>query len=223
MSYKPNETRLSHDSCSYTEKLRRTIGPGLYALETPYNDCTNCPKTLPDDPTLRFQSYGPNTCTISGSVDDSSELLGLNYKKSKCNAEDYVPGKYKSNGACAVSSTNGPRECMAPREDTRLSNPVNTLRGTGINRWEWLCYDPQERAIERFDRVPVNYRMVAKDNHVPIIEKPMDQSSFFPKNAPVEDSTAMWQKGTAQDFYAPGNPLGAINYNARCGKGSLVC
>lgn len=222
MNYKPNETRLSHDSCSYTEKLKRTIGPGLYALDTPYNDCTNCPKTLPDDPALRFQSYGPNTCTAGTSVDDSSELLGLNYRKTKCNGSDYVPGKYKSNGACAVGSTKNPRECLVPREDTRLSNDVSTLRATGINRWEWLCCDPQERAIEKFDRIPVNYRMVAKDNHVPIIETPMDQSQFFPSLNSLTDS-AKWQRGTAQDLYAPGNPYGAINYNANtCGTRARV-
>lgn len=208
-----NDTRLSQDSSSYVEKLKRSIGPGLYALNTPYNDCTFCPKTLPDDPAIRFQSYGPNTCTIRDSIDDSSELLGLNYKKSKSNDAEYTPGKYKSNGLCAVQSTSDPRQCIVPREDTRLSNPVNTLKGTGINRWEWLCHDPQERAIEDFDRIPVNYRMVAKDNHVPIIETPLDQSQFFPTNKGFENNIEKWQKGSAQDMYAPGNPLGSINYN----------
>lgn len=210
---KPNDTRLSQDNNSYVEKLKRTIGPGLYALNTPYNDCISCPKTLPDDPSLRFQAYGPNTCTIKDSIDDSSELLGLNYKKSKSNDSEYVPGKYQSNGSCIVNSTTNSRQCFAPREDTRLSNPVNNLKGTGINRWEWLCHDPQERAIEEFDRIPVNYRMVAKDNHVPIIETPMEQSQFLPQNSKFDHNVDKWQKGTAQDLYAPGNPQGSINYN----------
>lgn len=211
----PNDTRLNYDSCSYTEKLKRTIGPGLYKLNTPFNDCSKCGPILPDDPSLRYQSYGPNTCTIKSTVDDSSELLGLNYKKSKCNADDYVPGKYTSTSSCL--SKNGGRDCFVPREDTRLSNPIGTLRGTGINRFEWLCHDPQERAIEGFDRIPVNYRMVAKDNHVPIIETPQEQTIFFPTFKKETDDNNSWNTGmTAQQNYAPGFPYGSINYNLKC-------
>lgn len=214
----PNDTRLSYDSCSYTEKLKRTIGPGLYALNVPYNDCEFCPKSIPDDPSLRFQAYGHNTCSMKDAIDDSSELLGLNYKKTKCNTDEYTPGKYKSNGMCSINTVNNPRECLAPREDTRLSNPASSLKGTGINRWEWLCYDPQERAIEAFDRIPVNYRMVAKDNHVPLIETPLDQTSALPKYSGdiTESSMEKWTKGSAQDLYAPGYPCGNIGYNYKC-------
>jgi len=215
----PSDTRLSQDSCSYTEKLKRSIGPGLYTLNVPYNDCSQC-KSLPDDPALRYQAYGPNTCVMKSAIDDSSELLGINYKKSKCNAAEYIPGKYVSNSGCTVTVPGDPRQCMAPREDTRISNPASTLKGTGINRWEWLCFDPQERAIEEFDRVPVNYRMVAKDNHVPIIDTPKDQTEFFPSGSTdVNDNFGYlenWKKGTAHDLYAPGNPQGSINYNVRC-------
>lgn len=215
----PSDTRLSQDSCSYTEKLKRTIGPGLYSLNTPYNDCSDC-DNLPSDPALQFQKYGPKTCTMKSAVDDSSELLGINYKNSKCNADLYAPGKYTATGGCEINSSKDPRKCNVPREDTRISNPASRLRGTGINRWEWLPYDPQLRALEEFDRVPVNYRMTAKDNHVPIIDTPQDQSTFLPsyKAEPQEDILKTWQKGSAQDPYAPGNPYGAINYNQICSK-----
>jgi hypothetical protein len=36
------DTRLNYDSCSYKEKLRRTVGPGLYQLDSPSNDCIEC-------------------------------------------------------------------------------------------------------------------------------------------------------------------------------------
>lgn len=220
----PNDTRLSYDSCSYNEKLNRTIGPGLYSLNTPYNDCTTCKSIIPDDPSLRYQAYGHNTCTMKAAIDDSSELLGLNYKKSKCNKDEYAPGKYNSTSGCVIGNTNNVRECWAPREDTRLSNPPCTLKGTGINRWEWLCFDPQQRAIEGFDRIPVNYRMVAKDNHVPIIDTPQDQEVFFPINNRQDNSELIdtWQKGKANSLYAPGNPQGSINYNLRCDNLSKV-
>ena len=211
------DTRLNYDSCSYKEKLRRTVGPGLYQLETPYNDCLDCSQDVPADPSLRYQKYGQNMCSMKKSVDDSSELLGLNYKNTKCNAEQFVPGNYEKSG-CFIRGTTDPRQCTAPREDTRLSNPPCTLKETGINRWEWLCYDPQERAIEAFDRVPVNYRMVAKHNHVPLIETPMDQDGFYPKDTGPQDMNNLQslQRGSAQDLYAPGNPQGSIRYNVKC-------
>jgi hypothetical protein len=213
----PADTRLSQDSCSYSEKLKRTTGPGLYSLNMPYNDCGDC-KRLPDDPALRFQAYGPNTCTMKSAVDDSSELLGLNYKMSKCNQDQYLPNSYSAKSGCIVSAGGNPRQCLAPREDTRLSNPPSTLRGTGINRWEWLRCDPQATALEAFDRIPVNYRMVAKDNHVPIFELPLEMCAEIKENANIDysDNLKKWQTGSARDMYAPGNPQGYINYNAKC-------
>ena len=216
----PNDTRLIYDECTYKEKLKRTVGPGLYNLNVPYNDCADCSKDIPADPSLRYQKWGPNTCTMKESIDDSSELLGLNYKLSKCNADEYLPGKYSEKGACSAKGTVGARACGQPQEDTRLSNPPCTLRGTGINRWEWLCWDPQDRAIQNFDW-PVNYRMVAKDNHIPCIEKPQDQSVFFPSGKDNGPSNAeildKWKIGNgATNMYSPGYPPGYLDYNSTC-------
>jgi len=211
------DTRLNYDSCSYKEKLRRTVGPGLYQLESPYNDCMDCSQDVPADPYLRYQSYGQNTCSMKKAVDDSSELLGLNYKNTKCNAEEFLPGKYQKTG-CDILGNTEPRICMAPREDTRLSNPPCTLKETGINRWEWLCFDPQERAIEGFDRIPVNYRMVAKDNHIPVIDKPADQSMFQPNNAGTMNHLDDWKKCNSgcTESYTPGYPYGSLYTGVSC-------
>lgn len=215
----PADTRLSQDSCSYKEKLYRTTGPGQYMLGVPYNDCRDC-GSLPDDPAYRYQAYGPGTCTMGAAIDDSSELLGLNYKNTKCAADYYAPNKYKPTGpasGCVVRPGATARQCLAPREDTRLSNPPSTLRGTGINRWEWLCFDPQHTALEQFDRIPVNYRMVAKDNHVPCIDKPLeisDQVQSGDWNS--EEELKKWQSGNARQRYSPGFPEGYIDYNVRC-------
>jgi len=215
----PNDTRLNYDDCSYDEKLKRSIGPGLYTINVPSNDCKDCAQDIPADPALRYQSYGSSLCDMGNAVDDNSELKGLNYKNSKCNTDSYLPNKYKKSSSCNVKGTTNPRECFAPQESTRLSNPSNTLRGTGINRWQWLHNDPQEFSIEKYNRVPVNYRMVSKDNHVPLIEKPLDQESILPdsKNLLIDpsDNINKWAKGTASHRYAPGNPDGIINYNCK--------
>jgi len=200
---------LRNESCSYQEQLRRSIGPGMYMLGTPANDCGasgGCAKDVPADPYVRYQHWGPGTCAPGKAVNDESELRGINYKTSKCNADQYVPGKYSATGACQVPGAKvDPRRCATPTENTRLSNPPCTLRGTGWNRWEWLCYDPQDRAIIPFEYV-TSYRIVAKDNHKPCLETPIDQSGFMPV-AKAGQAVASWTAPEGCGAAAPGNPF----------------
>jgi hypothetical protein len=171
---------LRNDSCSYEEKLRVTTGPGMYMLGTPSNDCGNdCSRDIPADPYFRYQKFGQNTCPPGSAVDDGSELEGLNYRTTKCSKDQYLPGKYSAKGACSVPGTTRVRSCLPPTEDTRLSNPACTLRSTGWNRWEWLCWNPQDRALVPFER-EVSYRIVAKDNHAPCFEMPLDDTPIHP-------------------------------------------
>ncbi len=153
---------------------------------------------------------------MGAAIDDSSELLGLNYKTTKCNSDEYAPMKYAPTG-CKVNLQDNSRKCIASWEDTRLSNPPSTLRGTGINRWEWLCFDPQENVIGDLDRFPINYRMVAKDNHVPLIETPLevtDRLKYIEVNQ--KDMLKKAKLGDSRSPYAPGQPQGYINYYRRC-------
>ena len=214
------DTRLINDDCSYSEKLKRSIMPGLYSLNTPYDDCSmNCGPILPNDPYLRFQQYGPNACTMNKAIDDNSELLGLNYKNSKCNNEAYMPGNYKSSGC--VIQTDEKNICGRPNESTKLSNPPCTLKETGINRWQWLCYDPQEYALEDFNHIPTNVKLLHKDNHCPLIDNPADNLSFFPnnKNLVNENILDKWKNDNIDNInYSPGYPYGnnPNNYNLLC-------
>lgn len=217
----PNDTRLKYDNGSYQEELTRSIYPGIYQLSSPYNDCSDCGIIIPDDPFIRYQGYGQNTCTMKKAVDDSTELLGLNYKNSKCNKDAYHPNKYNSSG-CKTKINNNVRNCAIPTESCRLSNPPCTLKETGINRYDPLFWNPQERAIEDFDRIGINYRMVAKDNHIPLIEKPDEQSEYFMfSNSPVIDNNNLknWQilnKNNKQ--YSPGYPYGEPTYLLSCDR-----
>ena len=72
------------------------------------------------------------------------------------------------------------RDCLMTSEETRTTNPACNLRGTGWNRWEWLCLDPQERVEIPFDH-NINNRILVKDNHRPCIPKPLDQTLSMPK------------------------------------------
>ena len=71
------------------------------------------------------------------------------------------------------------RDCDNWVENTRISNPSCNLRGTGWNRWEWLCENPQERVLMPFD-TNISNRLVVKDNHRPVIPKLIDQNPILP-------------------------------------------
>ena len=170
--------KLRYDPCSYEERLKATTYPGVYKLNTPANDCEPCAQDIPDDPFIRYQTWGPSACPPGIVVDDSSELLGLTRRASECPSKQYLPSSMPSQPRCAApAKSKGP--CRVPTEPTRLSNPPCTLRSTGINRWEWLCEDPQKRAMVPF-QTNINYRMVAKDNHRPCYPTPLDQTDLMP-------------------------------------------
>jgi hypothetical protein len=207
-----SSTSLRSDGCSYQEKLRASIGPGVYALNRPANDCGACAQDVSSDPYLRWQAWGPGFCAPGSAVDDSSELLGLNYKASRCALDQYLPGKgYTTaggrapHGVCvapAGPATDATRNCRRATEPTRLSNPPCTLRGTGWNRWEWLCYDPQDKAIIPFEH-QVNYRLIVKDNHKPCLPTPIDATNQVPSAKGAGASAAPYVSEQFQNWSAP--------------------
>jgi len=203
---------LSYDPCSYEQKLKTSVAPGMYMLGTPANDCTDCGRDIPADPSMRWQHWGPGMCAPGSAVGVESDLFGIPRKNTKCPSKQYLPGNNpEAPSVCAAPSKSVPvRSCMAPREDTRLSNPPCTLRGTGWNRWEWLCYNPQDKAIIPFEW-NVSYRNVVKDNHKPCLPSPLNQDAFMPSGAPMAVTTQTnvttgWMPPTGCGAEAPGNP-----------------
>ena len=79
-------------------------------------------------------------------------------------------------------------ECGIPSEETRTSNPPSNLRGTGINRWEYLDRNPQESfEVPRSGGLfapTVSTRMISKDNHRPCLPTLVDVNESLPKPGP---------------------------------------
>lgn len=185
--------RLPYDTCSYKHNLAETVGPGVYQLTTPPNACEPC---HPNDPYVRLQRTGVSLSKNTPIIDVDSELIGINRNLSDCPELKYLPSKDGSiycgassnkvvgcqkNAKVCLDMKNKVHfsDCFTPTEDTRLSNPPATLRGTGWNRWEWLCRNPQDRVEVPFD-YKIDSVIVAKDNHRPCIPSPLDQSSALP-------------------------------------------
>lgn len=165
-------SRLNYDDCTYTHILRESVAPGDYSISTPRVDCGNCYFPSPD---VRIDHYGAGKCKEL--IDVDSELMGITRKGTNCPTGKYLP---KPNEFCEMKLG---KDCMGmTAEETRLSNPPCTLRGTGWNRWEWLCQDPQDKVLIPFDYM-INNRLLSKDNHRPCVQDPIDQRGSLPPKA----------------------------------------
>jgi hypothetical protein len=163
--------RLNYDQCTYQHNLKQSVGAADYQLNTPRQECKAC---FPADPAVRLDRFGVSLCSDKPQVDVESDLLIMTRKASNCPTQKYLPSETSS---CPLK--NFP-DCRAlPNETTRLSHPSCSLRSTGWNRWEWLCQNPQNKALVPFDFNIAN-RTVVKDNHRPCIPRPIDQSQSLP-------------------------------------------
>lgn len=176
-------TSLDYDKCTYKHNLSQSIGPGEYQSQTPMPHCREC---FSNDPRLRMAKSGNSKCADVPLIDVDSELQGITRRASNCPFDKWLPRK---EAFCGLRDMPICRDEKMRTEDTRLSNPPCTLRGSdnGFNRWEWLCRNPQERVGIPFD-VQVNSRTLTKDNHRPIIPTPMDNSAVLP---PLNHSDAV--------------------------------
>jgi|TARA_X000000950_G_scaffold287551_1_gene400263 hypothetical protein len=194
--------KLNYDTCSYKQALSESVGPCEYQLGMPFISCEDC---FSKDPQLILQRMGASVAKNVPMVDVDSELLNINRKLSNCSSNEFIP-KFDKNGEIdnTIESVHF-KDCNIPtRENTRLSNPPATLRGTGWNRWEWLCENPQTRSLIPFD-YNINNRLVTKDNHRPLVPRPIDQSVFLPpqNNNPIRVEISQ----------APAVPLGPVDVN----------
>jgi len=182
--------RLDYDTCAYKQELSESIGPCEYQLATPHIACEDC---FTADPQLIMQRAGASVAKTMPMIDVDSELMNITRKLSNCSSDEFIP-KFNQKGDIDNNlEMHDFRDCSIPtRENTRLSNPSCNLRGTGFNRWEWLCNNPQERALMPFD-TNVSNRLVVKDNHRPVIPKLINQNPILPtpNNTPIQVNIAM--------------------------------
>ena len=193
--------RSPYDVCSYKYQLAESIGPGVYQLVRPDNQTV---PILPKDPRYIAQSSGVSISKNTSLIDIDSELLGLSRNLSDCPERKYLPDNNAS-GQCGAQTGRVRNGCQSFAklcvdnsqvmnfgdnglwtEDTRLSNPPATLRGTGFNRWENLPIDPQERVTQEFD-FNINTKILSKVNHRPCIPNPLNQFNVYPNpnNVPI--------------------------------------
>ncbi len=197
--------RLSYDPLTYKMDLKQSTQPMMYTLDPIYTtpSCGGSNICRPADIGY-IGRVGTSIDQQNGLIDTESELKLLNYRASNAPQHKYIP---KCSQQSCQTGYPGPEaggiqfdvmdqdkcpqkgnkvhfaDCPKLRtEYSRVSYPVCDMRGTGVNRFQPLCQDPQDRSRwEHPSEIGINYRMVVKDNHRPCIPKPMDNSALLPK------------------------------------------
>jgi len=168
MSY----NRLNYDDDTYKTNLLSSISPGLYMLDPVGNMCQPCTTYS----TNLNSSYNPDG-KCDNIIDVDSELLGIKRHRSKCPAKNYLPS---AKPFCTPNIVNKECEDFLRPEYTKVSlPPCIGAREVGINRYQWLCKNPQDKALVPFD-YQINNRLIVKDNHRPLINAPIDPSASLP-------------------------------------------
>lgn len=195
-----NFSRLRYDDDTYVHRLKESIGPGDYMISTPHNNCEDCSYYAPG---INLSRTGDALCDKS-LIDVDSELLNITRKASDCPGKKFLPGE----PFCKPNLENRKKECDFLRpEDTLISNPKCTNHERTINRWEWLCQNPQDKALMNFDYL-INNRIIVKDAHRPCIPQPLDQASALPPscNQNIQyDWSSKYKKNPSNDM--PNNQL----------------
>uniref|UniRef100_A0A6C0BM64 Uncharacterized protein n=1 Tax=viral metagenome TaxID=1070528 RepID=A0A6C0BM64_9ZZZZ len=181
-----NWSRAKYDTNYVPVDLRQSTAPLAYSLDPTYAErCAPCLSTEVGWLGKQGVSYDQSKPL----VDTESDLFNINRMLSRDPRYKYQPS---CNGPDCVGVINGCDKCQPTlthfpicehikNESSRLSNPTSTLRESGVNRFQPICLDPQTPSRwEHPGEVGINYRMIVKDNHVPCIPQPIDQTAALP-------------------------------------------
>ena len=203
---------LKYDDPAYKHHLNESIGPGDYMINTP-RPCDPCFVSAPG---VALGGFGASLCEKE-LVDINSELLNITRKASHAPTQHYLPS------AAPLCKSTDYKECsFLTREDTLISNPKCTNKETTVNRWEWLCRNPQDKA-----EIPFNWfisnRTIVKDNHRPLIPNPIPQDNALPARQQPQCATHLDEQfniGEWTKLATPTNPKQMYDtvYTSTCQK-----
>jgi hypothetical protein len=221
--------RQIYDVEAYNKSLEQSTNPLKYRLDPiSVNRCDPCRVSQPG----YIGTIGVSLSQKRALIDVESELMRLNYKNSKDPNQQYKPtctqcGDCLDGYPCGGGSSSVCDKCQENlnhlpacnvqfTDSTRISNPICTARGIGINRFQPLCLNPQdEERWLQLSEVGINYRMVVKDNHVPCIPKLLDPPPYPTGTGPVVYPGQMSNESVCNIgvFRDPLNKLSKVNRN----------
>lgn len=205
-------SRRLYDGGKMTDDLRVQTGPGRYQLDAPPQYCN---ATYAPEPTVRLQKWGAAQNSQYAKTDVESDLFNINRPTTKNISGQYNPATDKINKAAVVPV----KEESFPNTFSRLADPPCTLRGSGWNRWEYLCDNPQESVMVPFDW-NVTSRLQQKDQFRPCIPKPIDSATLLPAPNSYDKNVGRFE-GLEQDSLNEVN-AGMIHAQAQFPRGEDV-
>jgi len=150
-------------------------GPGMYRL----NDSKLRNKiSYPWAPNVNLQKMGGSVFE-ENFIDVESEIHRLNKPLSKNPNLQYMPLAEDKEYSMRNFEDGGP----VPEEHTRLSNNAFELKGVGVNRFEFLPFNPQENSLEPFKRIGENTILNTLDRHVNDCPYKLTSGESKPHNA----------------------------------------
>jgi hypothetical protein len=161
-------TRYRHDNGKMIENNEISTGPGRWALGVP-NAYGNA--AFVATPTTINQRWGASHDMTSTKTDVESDLKNLGRPTVRTTCGQYQPEQ----GQAIANRLTAMPEADFPQTASHLVDPPCTLRGTGINRWQWLCENPQENVMMPFEYL-VDSRHAAKDAVYTAMDKPLESS-----------------------------------------------
>lgn len=147
-------TRYRHDAAKMIENNEIATGPGRYMLEAPFRYGN---AAFIAEPTVLNQKWGAAHDMNSTKTAVESDLTNRGRPSARTLCGQWQP--------TAPNQLTPMPEVNWPRNWERLTDPASTLRGTGWNRWEWLCQNPQENVMIPFEH-GVESRLAAKDGYL---------------------------------------------------------
>jgi hypothetical protein len=190
--------RLGYDEGAYQRELQQSTAPLSHIMDpSAVNRCNPCRVPEPG----YIGKVGVSLTHQRPLIDVESDLKLLNYPATRDPNQQFTPtcpkcGKcnegYPCGGGVVADCCNCQEElyhlpmCDMSTEYTRISNPICTSRGVGVNRFQPLCLNPQdENRWLHPSEVGINYRNVVKDNHVPCVPRPIDPTPLLPKGGDI--------------------------------------
>ena len=153
-----------------------SMGPGMYRLD----DSKNRNKiSYPWAPNVQLQKMGGSVLNHNF-IDVESELNRLNKPLSNNPSLQYMPLSEDKEFDMIQFEDGGP----PPEENSRLTNNSLELKGVGINRFDWVPFNPQNNCLEPFRRLGENTVLFTLDRHT------NDCPYNFNKNGQIQPENA---------------------------------
>ena len=151
-----------------------SMGPGMYRLE---DSLLKNKISYPWAPNVQLQKAGGSVMD-SNFIDVESELNNITRPLSNHPKLQYSPLDEKQTFKMVQFEDGGP----PPENNVRLTNNAFELKGVGINRFEFLPFDPQKNSIEPFQRIGTNTILQTLDKHSSECKYDFKQNSNVPAN-----------------------------------------